>query len=328
MKKCRSIGSPLFFLFTCVKDGRKYIGRLFDSLLSQTNTNFVHYIYDDGSKEPLDEMVDEYKNKVARLKKPYRVIYEKNPINLGLNLSTKHCIDVCNLQFFIWIDCDNWIDSLFFEEMEKAVARHPDAILIRSKLLNQTGQDAAIYSKKFKKERQKKQIKNFFYNSFAHGFFCVNKDYYLQINKDNYFFEEKGFYNDEQVILTSMLSNKNFYFCEKAIGYFLERKDSESATYAQQSIDYYFNLFEKLIARYNKTFADQVQFIKYLRISFNEMDALKRTDPKKSIKIYFERLNVIKKQKISRQFRYRRKNGLYWLLALLYCRIRYGSRAK
>ena len=327
MKNERYIeNKPLFFLFTCVKNGRQYINKLFDSLLNQVKINFVHYIYDDGSEDPVDDLVYEYSKKAANLNHPYDVVYEKNPINIGLNMSTKHCIDMCDCPYFIWIDCDNWIDSHFFEEMEKVVTKHKDAILVRSRLLNQDGKNAAKYSKNFEREKEKKQLKNFFYNMFSHGFFCVNRSYYLDINRDNYFFTEKGFYNDEQVNLTCMLSEKNFYFCEKAIGYFLERKDSESAVNAHQSIDYYFNLFEMLVARYDTNFSNKIKHIKYLRTSFNEMDSLKKIDPKKAMSIYFDRLKIIKKYNINREFRYRRKNGFYWLIALLYCRIRYGNK--
>ncbi len=60
---------PLIFLFTCIKDGRKYIWKLFESLLEQTSNNFVHFIYDDGSNDPIEDLVETYKEKAFNLSK-------------------------------------------------------------------------------------------------------------------------------------------------------------------------------------------------------------------------------------------------------------------
>jgi len=120
----------LFFVFTCVKNGRKYIEKLFDSLLEQTLTNFVHFIYDDGSDDPIDDLVDEYRKKVSLLANPFPVIYEKNTTNIGINMATQYCISKCCARYFVWIDCDNWIDKNFFNEMTNTINRKGNKFIV------------------------------------------------------------------------------------------------------------------------------------------------------------------------------------------------------
>lgn len=218
--------NPLFFVFTCIKDGRKYIRTLFKSLLIQSKVNFVHYIYEDGSDDPIDDYVDEYKKKVSLLDHPYKIIYEKNFVNIGLNMATKHCVDKCYLPYFIWIDCDNWVDSNFFEMLEKCVIRNKFPLLIRTHL--KVLKDNILIDNKFKYFFKKNNYLYLFVNHhFYYSFFAVKKDEYLKIN-NNKILDEKCFFNDEQVLATCYSLKKNDVLCKKAIGYFLERFDCES----------------------------------------------------------------------------------------------------
>ena len=232
----KKTNSATFFLFTCVKEGRMYISKLFDSLLAQTRTNFIHYIYEDGSKDPLDEMVDIYKNKVSTLSKPYKVIYEKNPVNIGLNMATKHCIELCDCPFFIWVDCDNYVDNNFFEELEKQIKKNPGAILYRTtcypanydkkaikkrmKMIN----DASLYNKK------RAPYVFFFptYCSYRFSFFAVNYKKYMLASNNN-IVDDRLLYNDQQVLSFCYSTDYPAAISKKSIGYFLARNDSEFA---------------------------------------------------------------------------------------------------
>ena len=230
---------PLFFLFTCVKDGRKYINKLFDSLLAQTKINFVHYIYEDGSKDPLDEMVEQYKEKVSKLSNPYEIIYEKNPINIGLNMATKHCIDKCFCPYFIWIDCDNWVDKDFFKHLGKQVKKNPNSILYRSTCYNGSSsairkrvRDISIY-------HPKRSQYVFLFPCFCNyhfSFFAVNFKEYMSIS-NNQITNDRYLYNDIQVLTHCYSSDKPVCVSKKSVGYVLVRDDSEYWSTATNDID-------------------------------------------------------------------------------------------
>ena len=215
----------IFFLFTCVKDGRKYVSKLFNSLLNQTKINFVHFIYEDGSSDPIDDLVDDYRKKANMLSTPYKVIYEKSSINIGLNMATQYCINQCDRDYFIWIDCDNYVDRNFFLELGKLARRNKKSAILRSR---------AVFSKNgnsnFKIANVPSvELQYFLRSIFYYSFFAVKFDKYLEINKNNYISNIKTFYNDDQIILLLLLAKVKMSFSKKAIGFFLEREDSESS---------------------------------------------------------------------------------------------------
>ena len=228
---------PLFFLITCVKDGRQFINKLFDSLIKQSRINFVHYIYEDGSAHPLDELVDDYKLKVSLLKKPYQVFYEKNPDNVGLNMATISCIKKCNCKFFIWIDCDNWVDEHFFEELEKLYLQNKKAVVLRSKrfLINSTTKEEIGSNDEFFYRNsittRSGYDKYLIFGKYYYSFFAVNYEFYRSVNPEFLIINDKSFFNDQQVIFACSKNHKRFAFTEKAIGYCLIRRESESASY-------------------------------------------------------------------------------------------------
>ena len=225
---------PLFFLFTCVKNGRSFIQRLFNSLLNQSKINFVHYIYEDGSDEPLGELVSNYIEDAKE--KGIKVYYEYNDRNIGLNLSTKHCIDKCNLPFFIWIDCDNWVDESFFEELEKLQKRNKKAVVLRSKrvLINyDTGSpsdndDIWLYKNSISAKKSYDQY--LIFGKYYFSFFAVSSTYYRCINVENLMIDNRSFFNDQQILFICSKNKQLFTFSERAIGYCLIRGDSESST--------------------------------------------------------------------------------------------------
>ena len=221
---------PIFFLFTCVKNGRAYINKLFDSILNQTKVNFLHFIYDDGSDDPISDLVDEYRIKASKLAHPFEVVYERNNINIGLNMATKHCIDKCSLPYFIWIDCDNWVDKNFFKNLERTARNNPDAIVLRSRKI--IFEENCTYKEKVNRwVLNKDQTIPYFYDFYAYSAFAVKKDQYSIINPNNVLLNIRDFFADEQVILSCVCSGLSFAYTKKAKFYFYLRKNSESKEY-------------------------------------------------------------------------------------------------
>ena len=222
--------NPLFFLFTCVKDGRAFINKLFDSLLQQSKVNFVHYIYEDGSNDPIEDLVDIYKEKNSKLSNPIQIIYEKNPKNIGLNMATKHCIDMCYLPYFLWINCDDWVHKDFFSNLEKEVTRHPDKSIFFSnmKVYENNKFHCRIGSRYLWNILKKSNFNELLLaDKMVFNHFCLKLDKYKQINPENLILDKKIFFNDEQVVVPLAFKNIGFCYCKKIITYFYKRGDSE-----------------------------------------------------------------------------------------------------
>lgn len=308
----------LFFTFTCVKNGRQFILRLFDSLLKQTKKNFIHYIYDDGSTEPLDDMVEEYKQKVSKLVNPYEVIYEKNPNNIGLNMATKHCIDMCSCPYFIWIDCDNFVDSRFFEEMEKGVVKHKNATVFRTRLFKYDEKNDCVYEmyRKHKSYKGKIQLKNFLYSKYAYSFFAINYNKYKAANPMNHFENIRTYFNDTQVLFSCALCDCEFAFIENAIGYYLSRDESESHVAMNGSVAKQLEMFGTTVNSIKPEKNDNFASLKKVVISYYDMLSLVQNEPKNAFAFFRTRQRYLRENNIPKQYHYRDHNVLFWSLFL------------
>lgn len=310
---------PVFFLITFVKDGRKYINTLFNSLLSQTRINFKHYIYDDGSCDPIEDLVDEYRKKASSLKIPYEVIYEKNIENKGVNYSTMHCISKADCEYFIWLNCDDCIDERFFEEMEKCIIKNKKPTVVRSNLYDFVSKKQIEKDRfRLKVRKQSRQLKYFLYGTFSCNFFAIKTSDWFTYNPHNHYYEERSFFNDEQVLLTCCINNSRFAFCENATGYFYNHGNNESNMYKEKDLEIRYSFFKKLIDCYDKKIGSIVFDILELRRSFNQMEKyLNESNRTEALKVYKQRKTLCEDKRIPRLFWYRYGNNLTWLVRIL-----------
>lgn len=216
-----------FFLITCVYNGKKYIEKLFNSLLNQTKINFVHYIYDDGSTDDISDLIKDYRDKSVRLNKNIRIIYEKCDKNKGLNYSTFHAISKCDCEYFIWIDCDNWVDPEFFEELENVSSRNKNALVIRTNTVGINENDLKPINKFKKRIPNRRNDIAIILDNYYYSFFAIKVDLYKKIDPDNFFINQKNFFNDTQLLFKCSLTPYDFVFAKKARGYMLHRVNSE-----------------------------------------------------------------------------------------------------
>ena len=233
---------PLFFVFTCVKEGRPFIKRLFDSLIKQTKKNFVHFIYEDGSKDSICDLIEEYKKRVSQSNSPYEVIYEYNPRNIGLNRSTSYCINKCNCPYFIWIDCDNWVDEHFFEELEKQVKRRSNDIVFRTNtlMIDDKTLKPVLLKRKIPKI-DKHPLLDIVFRFYKYSFFAVNYNMLTKVCKKIELIDDKRFFNDKQVLFLASHINDTFSYTKRALGSALIRVDSEYLSNKEEELDLKFD---------------------------------------------------------------------------------------
>lgn len=319
--------SPLFFLFTCVKEGRPFINKLFDSLLSQTKINFVHYIYEDGPNDSIGDLVESYKKKVEKLQNPYQVIYEHNPVNIGLTSATQHCIEMCNSKYFIWIDCDNWVDKDFFKELEKEVLKHDDSRIIRTRCISSSGVSLNGEGFTFRNRFKKNQLKYFLYNSFCYGFFAVDFEWFKQINPSLYFLKKRDYFIDDQVIFTAMLHNGKFAFSDSAIGIYLEHDSNESILFRAKNPQGEYNNYSETAHFFGNKLELPLKHFYSVRVKFENMSRMAIINNKEAWRLYFERIEDFKKYKIPHNLRYKfGGNSFSWFVRLLFSKILYVLR--
>lgn len=317
------------FLFTCVKDGRPFIGKLFESLLSQTNTNFVHFIFDNGSNDPVDDLVCKYKEKVSKLKNPYEVIYEKTSDLIGLNMATKYCIEKCTQPYFIWIDCDNWVDKNFFKYLINSIKKNPNCFLYRTSLVKFdkiNGKGSNNFSeRRLSTTKQNSASFTFFTrkNRYYYSFFAINKKLYMQASHNN-ILDIRDFYNDEQVLGYCYLANGKFSFVKKSIGYYLARDDSEAHLVLPKHNSaslFFFNERLNIAKKISDGSFKYYLLINKLFEEYNDMQLSYNAGNIKESRVHFNNLyHLSRKNHFSISITFRNRDFLHWFFALYFKR--------
>lgn len=240
----------IFFLITCVYNGEKYLSKLFQSLINQSEYCFVHYILNDGSTDNTDSLIANYKQNVES-NNLYKIIYKKTKNN-GLNTSMKTAISDCFCPYFIWIDCDNWIDKDFFKNLALATKNNKNAIVFRTHKItyDETLNRYFDHSGNFFEKAKRNITDNrslVLLNSYDYSFFAVNFNKYKRLNPNLFLSTNKYPFDDQQVIFISANSGYEFAYVKKAKGYFLRHDNNLSISKV-----------------YKNSFACFVEFIKHL----------------------------------------------------------------
>lgn len=90
-------------IFTPIYNRAHLISRLYESLLRQTNQNFVWLIVDDGSTDNIKQIIEEYK-KDANFEIRY---YYQN--NQGKHIAHNTGVDKCDTELFVCVDSDDYL---------------------------------------------------------------------------------------------------------------------------------------------------------------------------------------------------------------------------
>lgn len=92
-------------IFTPTYNRAKLLPRLYQSLISQTNKNFVWLIVDDGSNDNTKEVVDQFiKENLVKIKYHYQN-------NAGKMQAHNTGVDNCDTELFFCVDSDDYIPN-------------------------------------------------------------------------------------------------------------------------------------------------------------------------------------------------------------------------
>jgi glycosyltransferase involved in cell wall biosynthesis len=117
-----SIGMPVF-------NAEKYISEALDSLLAQTFTDFELIISDNASTDNTQEVCQEYE------KKDSRVIYIRQPINIGPTKNFAFVKNQAHGEYFMWAAHDDRWDSKFIASTLAVFNEHPSVGLVFSNFI-------------------------------------------------------------------------------------------------------------------------------------------------------------------------------------------------
>lgn len=82
-----------------------YLKESLDSAIAQTYDNLDIIIYNDGSKDKSDSIIEQYKKKDSRIR------YINNPENNGVSYSRNVLLSLCTTKYAMWLDSDDRISE-------------------------------------------------------------------------------------------------------------------------------------------------------------------------------------------------------------------------
>jgi len=214
----------------------KYIGRLLDSVLSQSYQNFELIILDDGSNDNTREILNACNNShIKVICKPNTGVSDTR--NMGLSLATGDLI--------CFLDSDDYIDSNYFQRIVDIFKENPDIELLNFGFYSETENKKEILSDKISYKttfyKSKEEIKRDFVNLWDSTMLynIWNKVYLKRIIDDNKIkFPDTNW--GEDVIFNQMYLNviTNLYNSDEAFYHYIrERVGALTNSYKE-------NLFE------------------------------------------------------------------------------------
>ncbi len=235
-----SVYKPRLDVVTTIYNDGAFVRRLFNSLLLQQDTGFTHYIYDDGSTEPIDSLVLDYQAKASSLPNPYRVVYIKGKGNLGVNKAHEAVFKILAGDYFTWIDADDWVGPDFV----KCILRTIDKTKGKYSWFHINSYQYDMNYKRYRNTTgsnyRQSELRNHdqFINMavgtdelFAHHF-VIDRRVYLRINPSFYIYDRKnGFYDnwyDSQIMFELSCCHTPFYYIAKPLSCILNRPSSVS----------------------------------------------------------------------------------------------------
>jgi glycosyltransferase involved in cell wall biosynthesis len=114
--------TPPLSIGLAVRNGRHFIGRCIESILSQDFTDFELIISDNASDDGTIGILEEYARADQRLR------LNVNQTNIGLHENMRRVLDLSQGTFFRWISADDWLEPTCLSTCVRALESRPAAI--------------------------------------------------------------------------------------------------------------------------------------------------------------------------------------------------------
>lgn len=104
-------------IFTPTYNRAYILGQAYESLLAQTNKNFIWLIVDDGSTDNTEKLVENWQkeNKI-------NIEYIKQE-NQGKHIAHNTAVKICNTEFFLILDSDDFLSKNAVEVLDEEVKK-------------------------------------------------------------------------------------------------------------------------------------------------------------------------------------------------------------
>jgi glycosyltransferase involved in cell wall biosynthesis len=118
-----NIKSPKISIGIPVYNGEKYLELAINSLLNQSFQNFEIIISDNASTDKTEEICRSFQSQDRR------IVYHRNPVNIGAANNYKKVFQLAKGQFFKWMAHDDRCSPNYLEECVRVLEDDPDIVM-------------------------------------------------------------------------------------------------------------------------------------------------------------------------------------------------------
>lgn len=213
----------------------QYLCRCIDSILSQSYRNLELILVDDGSPDACPEICDEYRKRDSRVK----VIHKENG---GLSEARNFGIELATGKYIIFVDSDDYIDSMMIEKMLKALIESNSDLCICN--INYVDENGAILGS----QNKISPIKNGVYSRNDILESLVNDGYWFYVTAWNKLYKTDVFrkirfrvgkYHEDEFIIHEIIDCCDRIVCiEERLYSYVQREGSiMNTTYSIRNLD-------------------------------------------------------------------------------------------
>lgn len=117
-----TVNLPVFSIGLAVRNGRHYVERCIESILSQDFNDLELVVSDNASDDGTIGMLEQY----ARADR--RIRLNINQVNVGIHRNMQHVLESSRGTFFRWISADDWLEPRCLSKCVNALQSRPDAV--------------------------------------------------------------------------------------------------------------------------------------------------------------------------------------------------------
>lgn len=299
-----------------VYNAEKYLIECINSLINQTYKNLEFIFINDGSTDSTSIILDEYKKIDNRIK-----VYNQN--NQGPSIARNVGIELATGQYITFIDADDFIDSLMYENMLNYLKTDIDCVICNMNIFQN---NQVAYVKNFHDSREgvfnasdilkiliisdkENSLNNKIYN------LSTIKEYSLKLDENQYYGEDLLFN------LNYFSKIKYFHYIDK--NYYFYRKGHSSLTTVinkdllQDNIYHTFKIRKKYALEYGFN-SDLVINKLILDTTYLLLNGLSKDNPKKYFTKVKDAWDILNSDYIKAEMKECKINEEYKFLIILF----------
>lgn len=202
----------------------KYLKKCLNSLVNQTLKDIEIIVINDGSKEEIDDIITEFKEKI---------VYFKN-LNRGIGFTRNFGLKKASGEYLGFVDSDDYVDTEMFEKYYNYAKQNDLDIVVGNYNMITTNKIKELKLKSF-------DIGNIYNNKeiiVKMDYGPCTKIFKRKMIIDNHiWFEEKLKYEDLPFVIKSLKNSKKIGHLDASYYNYLVREQSESTTFNINNFD-------------------------------------------------------------------------------------------